>query len=134
VASCIRFNNGRPDKSFYRQFKIKSTKTPNDYKSLGEAVYRRYSGEDPKNLPDLILIDGGKGQLGAVKNLFPNLIFASLAKREERIFFASPSVNKKEGVVLNRLDIVGLLLINIRNHAHRFAVRFHRKLKNSNLN
>lgn len=129
VASCVRFEKGVPNKKLYRHFKIKSTKKPNDYQSLREVVYRRYSGTNV-DFPDLVLIDGGQGQLNAVKNLFPNLTVASLAKREERVFFTNPTEKQIGGVRLNLQSVVGLMLVNIRNHTHNFAIRFHRKLKN----
>jgi excinuclease ABC subunit C len=131
VASCVRFENGKPRKDFYRQFRIKSTQKPNDYQSLREAVYRRYAGEEEVNLPDLVLIDGGKGQLNAVRKLFPDLFFAALAKREERIYYYTFSKTAiVQGVLLPDKSIIKLVLTNIRNHAHNFAIKYHRKLKN----
>lgn len=130
VASCVRFQDETPDTKFYKCFKIKSTVTPNDYLSLREAVYRRYVGI-ADNLPDLVLIDGGKGQLNAVQSLFPQLLFASLAKREETLIRRLPNSSEKKYVEikLNLKNPIGHLLTNIRNHAHNFAIKFHRKLK-----
>lgn len=131
VAACVRIVNGQFDKRFYRNFKIRSTQTQNDYQSLKEVVHRRYAGE-LGNLPDLVLIDGGKGQLNAVKNLFPNLEFASLAKKEETLYKAYLE-NEKTVYFESKLDLhspVGLLFVQLRNETHRFALKFHRSLKN----
>ena len=84
VGSCIRFVDGQPDKANFRHFHIKSIDHQNDYAALAEIVKRRYKNK--QELPDLILIDGGKGQLSAVQNLISETEFASLAKREETIF------------------------------------------------
>ena len=126
VGSCIRFTNGLPDKDKFRRFKIKSLQEQNDYAALQEIVTRRYKkGED---LPDLILIDGGKGQLNAVKDLYPQTLFISLAKREETIFAPRFPQGKK-------LDIktsVGKLLISLRDYAHHFAISYHRLRRSKN--
>jgi len=120
VGSCVRFRNGMPDKNNFRRFKIKSLKEQNDYAALQEIVTRRY--RDAENIPDLILIDGGKGQLSAVKDLVSTTII-SLAKREERIF----SDAFPEGIKLDLHDEVGKIFIAIRDYAHHFAVTYHRK-------
>lgn len=131
VGSCVRFENGRPNHTLFRHFKIKSTEIPNDYQSLREIVYRRYSS-DFDNRPDLVLIDGGKGQLQAVQHLFPEMSFVSLAKKEETLFWTKMVdgklffINKK----LNLLTQEGLFFTRIRDTAHNFAVSYHRKLKN----
>lgn len=130
VGSCVRFENGQPNKKMFRHFKIKTTAKPNDYQSLKEIVYRRYLSE--QDLPDLVLIDGGKGQLQSVLGLYPGLNFASLAKKEETIFRKVLVDGKPmfEGKKLNLLTYAGLFVTHIRNTAHNFAVNFHRKLKN----
>ena len=120
VGSCVRFSNGYPDKNNFRRFQIRSLKEQNDYAALQEIVSRRY--KDPANLPDLILIDGGKGQLNAVKNLFPQALFASLAKREEILF----TPKHPEGIALNLQTPVGKALIALRDYAHHFAVTYHK--------
>ena len=121
VGSCIRFKNGVPDKNNFRRFKIKSIEQQNDYAALQEIVARRY--RNPEDLPDLILIDGGKGQRNAVKHLFPQATFISLAKREERLFADA----RPEGIILDLQDDTGKMLIALRDYAHHFAITYHRK-------
>jgi excinuclease ABC subunit C len=121
VGSCVRFTDGQPDKKNFRHFKIKTLSQQNDYAALKEIVSRRYrNGQD---LPDLILIDGGKGQLNAVQFLFPQTEFASLAKQEETIF----SNRIPNGRKLSLKTGVGQLLIALRDYTHHFAISFHRK-------
>lgn len=123
VGSCIRFKDGKPDKDNFRRFHIKTVEGQDDYASLREIVARRY--RDVHDLPDLILIDGGKGQLSAVDDLFPQAEFASLAKREETIY----SKYLPEGRKLDEKSYVGQMLIGLRDYAHHFAISFHRKLE-----
>lgn len=120
VGSCVRYTNGMPDKNSFRRFKIKSLDNQNDYAALQEIVSRRY--KDPADLPDLLLIDGGKGQRNAIKEIVPHARIVSLAKREERLF----SDNHPEGIVLDLHDPVGKLLISLRDYAHHFAINYHR--------
>ncbi|MCB9493741.1 MAG: excinuclease ABC subunit C [Epsilonproteobacteria bacterium] len=120
VGSCVRFTNGQPDKPLFRHFHIKTVEGQDDYASLREIVQRRYKAG--KDLPDLVLIDGGKGQLNAVKDLFPDLTFVSLAKAEETVF----SQNLPRGKKLDQKSIAGQLLISLRDYAHHFAISFHR--------
>lgn len=122
VGSCIRFTNGKPDKNKFRKFKLKTVHQNDDYASLREIVSRRY--KDTLELPDLILIDGGKGQLNAVKDLFPDANFVSLAKREETVF----SENFPDGKILNQATYAAQTLIALRDYAHHFAISFHRSL------
>jgi len=121
VGSCVRFTDGSPDKNFFRKFKIKTLKRQNDYAALQEIVSRRYA-RHPEDIPDLILIDGGKGQLHAVQEVVPNVSCISLAKREERVF--GPQF--PDGVVLDVKNPVGKLLICLRDYAHHFAINYHR--------
>ncbi len=124
----VRFNGQDADTSSFKKFKIQTTKIPNDYQSMKEVVYRCYAGELPEKLPDLVLIDGGIGQLNSVRNIFPDLEFASLAKREETIFrFAG---NEKIVFKLDLQSQLGLYITKIRNRTHDFAVSYHRLLKN----
>jgi excinuclease ABC subunit C len=123
VGSCVRFKDGHPDKEKFRLFHIRTVAGQDDYASLREIVQRRYA--DPAELPDLILIDGGKGQLNAVQDLFPLAEFASLAKREETVF----SKRLPEGRVLDQKSFVGQLLIALRDYTHHFAISFHRKIE-----
>jgi excinuclease ABC subunit C len=123
VGSCVRFTNGKPDKKAFRRFSIKTLVEQNDYAALHEIVSRRY--KDPKNLPDLVLIDGGKGQRNAVLSLLPNTPCVSLAKREELLFAdAYP-----EGIHLDLKKETGRLLIALRDYAHHFAITYHRVLR-----
>lgn len=120
VGSCIRFTNGIPDKNKFRRFKIKSLIEQNDYAALQEIVARRY--KDRSELPDLILIDGGKGQRNAILPLVGQTPCVSLAKREERLF----TPHHPDGIPLDIGSPVGQLLIALRDYAHHFAISYHR--------
>lgn len=120
VGSCVRFTRGIPDKKNFRHFIIKTVVGQDDYASLREIVMRRYRNEADK--PDLIVIDGGKGQLAAILPLVGKTPCISLAKREERLF----SVQYPEGIVLEKVSELGRLLMALRDYAHHFAVSFHR--------
>lgn len=120
VGSCVRFTDGLPDKNKFRRFKIKSLTEQNDYAALQEIVSRRY--KDPAELPDLILIDGGKGQLNAILPLIGSTPCVSLAKREERLF----TPQHPDGIPLDISTAVGQLLIALRDYAHHFAISYHR--------
>jgi len=129
VGSLVSFINGRPNKKDYRKYKIESVQGPNDVASLQEIIHRRYTKllEEKISLPDLILVDGGKGQLNASLAVLEalgldHLPILSLAKREEVIF--SPC--RKNGIKLDRTSPALKLLQNIRDEAHRFAITFHR--------
>ncbi|MBE0526705.1 MAG: excinuclease ABC subunit UvrC [Candidatus Thorarchaeota archaeon] len=132
TGSCVVFMNGEPYNKRYRMFKVRIKETPDDYAMMKEVVYRRYYGvlERGHSLPDLILIDGGKGQfnvaLEALKELGLEYVpLAAVAKREERIF----TRNNMEGVVLD-YGSDGLRLIqHIRDESHRFAQKYHHKLR-----
>jgi excinuclease ABC subunit C len=128
VGSCIRFKHGIPDKQNFRRFKIKSLKEQNDYAALQEIVSRRY--REISEAPDIVLIDGGKGQLSAVQELFPNLLCVSLAKKEEILF--TPLHPK--GIPLDRKSPLGQLLMCLRDYAHHFAVSYHKVLRSKNFN
>lgn len=127
VGSLVVFKDGRPDKDGYRRFKIKGVSGIDDYKMMQEVVERRYRKK--KNLPGLLLIDGGRGHLSTVmqklaemKLLFP---VAALAKKNEKIFLpysSSPLVLKKNSEALH-------LLQQIRDEAHRFAISYHKRLR-----
>jgi len=121
VGSCVRFVDGQPDKKMFRHFHIKTVEGQDDYASLREIVARRY--KDNFEIPDLILIDGGKGQLNAVADLLPNAEFASLAKREETVFSKRIPAGRK----LNLKTYEGQVLVALRDYAHHFAISFHRK-------
>ncbi len=128
VGSLVVFENGRPQKNDYRKYKIKTVTGPNDVASLQEIIRRRYTRllQEKKAFPDLILVDGGKGQLNAARGVLENLglgnlPLVSLAKKEEIIF--TPS--RKEGIRLEKTSPALKLFQNIRNEAHRFALSFH---------
>ena len=120
VGSCIRFTNGKPDKNFFRKFKVRSLVEQNDYAALQEIVGRRY--KHSQMIPDLIVIDGGKGQLNAILALLPNAPIVSLAKREETIFASY----LPHGIKLDIKTRAGKLLIALRDYAHHFAISYHR--------
>lgn len=122
VGSCIRFTYGIPDKSNFRRFKIKTLNEQNDYAALQEIVTRRY--RDKNDLPDIILIDGGKGQLNAIKKLI-TVPCISLAKKEEILFINS----NHEGIKLDIQTNLGQLLIAIRDYAHHFAISYHKLIR-----
>lgn len=125
VGSCVRFTAGQPDKNSFRRFKIKSLQQQNDYAALQEIVARRYKTEE--DLPDLIVIDGGKGQLSAALMVAPDVPCVSLAKREERLFCAA----YPEGVVLDVQTPAGKLFIALRDYAHHFAITYHRSIRSA---
>ncbi len=130
VAGMVVFANGRMDKSQYRVFNIKTVEGADDFRSIAEAVTRRYKrikGEG-KEMPDLILIDGGRGQLNAAVAALSNLgvsgvSIAGLAKREEEIYV--PGVD--EPLRLDRRDLALQLLQLVRDETHRFSVTSHRR-------
>ncbi|MFH1832235.1 MAG: GIY-YIG nuclease family protein [bacterium] len=129
VGSCVRFTDGKPDKNKFRHFKIKTVTGQDDYASLREIVARRY--KDTSELPDLILIDGGKGQLSSVSDLVGQTDIIALAKREETVF----SKNFVKGKILDQTQYASQILMALRDYAHHFAIGYHRclGLKNTRL-
>jgi excinuclease ABC subunit C len=133
VASMVAFEDGLPRKADYRKFRIKGVSgAPDDFASMREVVGRRYKRrlEEGKELPDLVLIDGGKGQLGAAVQALEELGIgdqpvASLAKKEELIFVRG----REQPLALPRSSPVLQLVQRVRDEAHRFAVGFHRKAR-----
>jgi excinuclease ABC subunit C len=130
VGSLVVFDSGKPNKDEYRKFRIKSVVGPNDVASLREIVRRRYARilEEGRALPDLVLVDGGKGQLQAAETALGELGLAdltvvSLAKREEIVF----TKRTKSGLRIERTSPALQLLQRIRDEAHRFAISFHRR-------
>jgi|GEM_PF-286958 len=127
VGSCVRFKDGQPAADGYRHFHIKSLDQQNDYAALQEIVMRRY--KEASSLPDIIVIDGGKGQLSAVQAVLGSFLrgrqtaLISLAKREETVF----SAQFPEGKRINQKSIAGQTLIALRDYAHHAAISFHRK-------
>ncbi|WP_286680148.1 excinuclease ABC subunit UvrC [Tepidanaerobacter sp. EBM-49] len=135
VASMVVFEEGQPKKEDYRKFKIKTVEGPNDFESMREVIFRRFKrailgDEKFNNLPDLLLIDGGKGQLRyareALRELGLESIFTiGLAKEFEHIFVEG----KEEPIVLPEDSEALYLVQRVRDEAHRFAITFHRSLR-----
>jgi excinuclease ABC subunit C len=133
VASMVTFINGLSKKSEYKKFKIKMTEgKPDDFLSMKEVLTRRLSrlGEKGWDKPDLIIIDGGKGQLSSVMQIVKELDvsgidFVSLAKRQEEVFLP----NQSNSIMLPRESSALFLIQRIRDEAHRFAITYHRKLR-----
>ncbi|MGA9119853.1 MAG: excinuclease ABC subunit UvrC [Bacteroidota bacterium] len=132
VASMVVFIDGKPRKSEYRKFKIGTVEGPNDFASMREVIRRRYSRilEEHGSMPDLIMVDGGKGQLSSAVEILGalgirNQPIIGLAKRLEEVF--TPGVSEPE---LIPKDSPGLrLLQHVRDEAHRFAITYHRSLR-----
>ena len=133
VASMVVFVNGVSKKSEYRKFKVKTTEgKPDDFMSMKEVLSRRFKrlGDKGWDKPDLIIIDGGKGQLSSVMQIvnemdIKGIDFVSLAKREEEIFLP----NKSKPVIFPKNSNALFLFQRIRDEAHRFAITYHRKLR-----
>jgi excinuclease ABC subunit C len=123
VGSCVRFVHGVPDKHMCRHFNIKTLTTQHDCAALAEIVSRRYKNIAPTELPDLILIDGGKGQRNSIIPIMPHVPIISLAKKEETIFCSA----YKNGIRLDLHSDVGKMLVALRDYAHHFAITHHRK-------
>lgn len=130
VAACVVFRNAKPSKRDYRKFNIKSVEGPDDYESMREVVYRRYRGllKEEKSLPQLIVIDGGKGQLNAALDSLKTLgiekkvAVLGIAERLEEIFIPGDSVP----LYLDKTSETLKLIQRLRNEAHRFGLEFHR--------
>ncbi len=136
VASCVVFRNGKPYKREYRHFNIKTVVGANDFASMEEIIYRRYRRQlDEGNpLPQLILIDGGKGQLGAAINsleklgLMGKISIIGIAKRLEELYFPGDPVP----LYLDKNSETLKVLQNVRNESHRFGITFHRDKRSIN--
>lgn len=139
VASLVRFKEGKSDKNRYRRYKIKTVSGPNDYASMYEVIFRRCLRSEQKgwNLPDLILIDGGKGQLNVALNALKDcgvddkVDIASIAKirkndEVDKIYIPG----NKNPIVLNEDKKSIFFLMRIRDEAHRFAITYHKGLRN----
>lgn len=136
VAAMVCFKNGKPAKKEYRHYNIKTVEGANDFESMHEIVTRRYKRllEEASPLPDLIIIDGGKGQLSSACNalielgIYGKIPIIGIAKRLEEIYYPGdqePLYIDKKSESLNLIQF-------IRNEAHRFAITFHRKKRQSN--
>jgi len=130
VSSAVFFENGKSKKKFYRHFIIRSIETQNDYAAMQETMSRflAETEKEPQMKPDLIVIDGGKGQLSACEQILrasgkENINIIALAKRAEEVFV--PEI--EQSIILPRSSSALRLLINIRDEAHRFAITLHRK-------
>ena len=136
VSACVVFKDGKPSKSDYRIFHVKTVEGPNDFATMEEVIYRRYKRmlDEGENLPQLILIDGGKGQLSsAVKSLkllglYGKITVVGIAKRLEEIFFPEDSIP----LYLDKKSETLKILQRVRDEAHRFGVKHHRTRRTNN--
>lgn len=136
VAACVVFRNGKPSKKEYRHFNIKTVQGPDDFASMEEVVYRRYKRflDEEKKLPQLIVIDGGKGQLSsALKSLEKltlrgKISIIGIAKRLEEIYFPGDSVP----LYLDKRSESLKLIQRLRDEAHRFGITHHRNKRSTN--
>jgi len=138
VAACVVFRNGKPSNKEYRHFNIKTVTGPDDFASMEEVISRRYSRmlNEKSPLPQLIVIDGGKGQLSsAVKSLDSlglrgKITVIGIAKKLEEIYFPGDSVP----LYLDKNSITLKIIQHLRNEAHRFGINFHRGKRSSKMN
>lgn len=136
VAACVVFKNGRPSKKDYRHFHIKTVEGPNDFASMEEVIGRRYARllEEGDSLPQLIIVDGGKGQLSMATRvlekfgLLDRIAIIGIAKRLEEIFYPYDAVPLYLDKVSESLKLIQFL----RNEAHRFGISFHRNVRSRN--
>jgi excinuclease ABC subunit C len=137
VAACVVFIDGKPKKSEYRYYNIKSVNAPNDFASMEEVVFRRYKRllMEKKHLPQLVIIDGGKGQLNAALKSLSKLKLENtinvigVAKKLEKIF----TKNDPLPLFLNKSSPSLKLIQYLRNEAHRVGISFHRKKREKSL-
>lgn len=137
VAACVVFRHGKPSKKDYRHFNIKTVSGPDDFSSMEEVVYRRYKRmtEEGQAVPQLVIIDGGKGQLSsAMKSidklgLKDNISVIGIAKKLEEIYFPGDSVP----IYLDKNSYSLKLIQQMRNEAHRFGINFHRVKRSSEM-
>ncbi len=130
VSACVVFKNGKPSKQDYRHFNVKTVEGPNDFATMEEAVYRRYKRmlDDEQTLPQLIVIDGGKGQLSSALTALEKLelrgkvAIVGIAKRLEEIFFPGDSLP----IYLDKRSESLKVIQFLRNEAHRFGITHHR--------
>ncbi len=136
VSSCVVFKNAKPSKKDYRKFNIKTVVGPDDFASMKEVVYRRYKRlkEEKQDLPQLVIIDGGKGQLSAAYEILKDLgleqkiQMIGIAKRLEEIFFPDDPIP----LYINKKSETLKVIQHARNEAHRFAITFHRDQRSKN--
>ena len=135
VASCVVFKNGKPSKKDYRQFKIQNIHGPDDFASMREVVFRRYSRllNEKKSLPNLIIIDGGKGQLSSSVNslkelgVYDDVTIIGIAKRLEEIYFSGESTP----IYIDKKSESLKLIQKLRDEAHRFSLRQYRNRRDN---
>lgn len=135
VAACVVFRNGKPSKKEYRKFNIKTVEGPNDFASMEEVVFRRYRRllDEGESLPQLIIVDGGKGQLSSgVKaletlGLRGKIAIIGIAKRLEEIYYPGDSIP----LYLDKKSETLKIIQHLRNEAHRFGITFHRNKRSS---
>ena len=138
VAACVVFRNGKPSNREYRHFNIRTVTGSDDYASMEEVIYRRYRRmlDEKRPLPQLVVIDGGKGQLSsAVKSLSAlglrgKITVIGIAKKLEEIYFPGDSVP----LYLDKNSITLKIIQHLRNEAHRFGINFHREKRSSGMN
>ncbi len=136
VAACVVFRNAKPYKKDYRHFHVKTVEGPDDFASMEEIIYRRYKRllDEKKDLPQLIIIDGGKGQLSAALksleklNLRGKISIIGIAKKLEEIYFPGDSVP----LYLDKNSETLKVIQHARNEAHRFGITFHRQMRSKN--
>jgi excinuclease ABC subunit C len=136
TAACVVFRNGKPFKKDYRHFKIKTVEGPDDFASMEEVVHRRYKrlSDEGQSLPQLIVIDGGKGQLSsAVKSLNRlglrgQIAIIGIAKRLEEIYYPGDSIP----MYLDKKSETLKVIQQLRNEAHRFGLMLHRNIRSKN--
>lgn len=136
VASLVTFQDGYPNKKEYRRFKIRDLNKPDDFESMKQVIRRRYKRviDEDLSLPDLIIVDGGKGQLSsaceALKelDLYNKVNIIGLAKKLEEVYFPNDSMP----ILLSKKSYYLKLLQQIRNEAHRFAINYHKDLRSKN--
>jgi excinuclease ABC subunit C len=137
VAACVVFRNARPSKKDYRHFNIKTVTGPDDYSSMEEVIFRRYKRmiEEHQSLPQLVVIDGGKGQLSsAIKSidklgLREKITVIGIAKRLEEIYFPGDTVP----IYIDKNSISLKIIQQLRNEAHRFGINFHRDKRSTEM-
>jgi excinuclease ABC subunit C len=135
VAACVVFKNGKPSKKDYRKFNIKTVEGPDDFASMEEVVFRRYkrllNEEEP--LPQLIIVDGGKGQLSSGLKALDDLglrgkiAIIGIAKRLEELYYPGDSIP----LYLDKKSETLKIIQQLRNEAHRFGITFHRNKRSS---
>jgi excinuclease ABC subunit C len=137
VAACVVFRNARPSKKDYRHFNIKTVSGPDDFSSMEEVIYRRYKRmtEESQALPQLVVIDGGKGQLSSAMksidklDLRDKITVIGIAKKLEEIYFPGDSVP----IYIDKNSISLKIIQQLRNEAHRFGINFHRDKRSSSM-